>query len=248
MTKRTVLITGGSKGIGLATARHCLDQGCSVVLLARSLHGLEQAKNQFIDDGHDPSDIQLEPLDMADAERIVNEVPKLAAIQDGLFGLVNNAAFEQIGNILKYTRADMEKTWQVNMLAPILMIQACYPFLKKVGGAIVNISSIADVGYSEKYAVYGASKAFLCSFSKHAGKEFGFDGVRINVVSPGATDTPLMDEILKFHPPGEREKTRALVPIEQRFARPEEVAAAVWFALSGPKYLHAADIRIDGGI
>lgn len=248
MAKRLVLITGGSKGIGLATARHCLNQGCCVILLARNLDSLEQAKAQFIEDGHDSTDIHIESLDMADADRIVNDVPRLPQLQDGLFGLVNNAAFEQVRRVLDFSREDMETTWRVNMLAPMLMIQACYPFLKKVGGSIVNISSIADLGYSEKYAVYGGSKAFLNSFSKHAGKEFGFDGVRINTVSPGATETPLMEEILKLHPPGEREKTEALVPIEQRFGRPEEIAEAIWFALSGPKYLHAADIRVDGGI
>lgn len=248
MAKQTVLITGGSKGIGLATAAYCLDQGCRVVLLARSQHTLALSKQKFVDEGHDPSDIQIVPLDMADAERIIREVPKLAAIQDGLFGLVNNAAFEHIARALDFSFADMQTTWQVNMLAPMLMIRACYPYLKQAGGSIVNVSSIADTGYSEKYSIYGASKAFLNSFSKHAGKEFGFDGVRINIVSPGATDTPLMEEILKLHPPGEREKTQAMVPIEQRFGQPEEIAAAVWFALSGPKYLHGADIRVDGGI
>ena len=85
------------------------------------------------------------------------------------------------------------------------------------------------------------------SFSKHAGKEFGFKGVRINIVSPGPIDTPLMTEILKLFESGELEKLEASIPIEQRLGRPEEVAAAIWFALSGPKYLHATDIRVTGG-
>ena len=64
---------------------------------------------------------------------------------------------------------------------------------------------------------------------------------------PGPIDTPLMDEILKLSDPNEKEKSQAQIPIEQRFGRPQEVAEAIWFALAGPKYLHATDIRIDGG-
>jgi len=247
MTKQTVLITGGSKGIGQGAARYCLEQGCRVVLLARNLETLQQAKAQFVDDGHDPADITIESMDMADTKAIMERVPKLEPLQDGLFGLVNNAACEQICRVMDYTLEDMEKTWQVNMRGPLLMIQACYPFLKKAHGSIVNVSSIADTDYAERYSLYGGSKAFLNSFSKHAGKEFGFEGVRINVVSPGPIDTPLMAKILKLCKPDELKKLEVTIPIEQRLGRPEEVAAAIWFALSGPKYLHAADIRVTGG-
>lgn len=247
MTKKTVLITGGSKGIGQGTAKYCLDQGCRVVLLARNLQTLEQTRQEFVDDGHIPDDIHIEAMDMADAEAIMERVPKIEMLQDGLFGLVNNAAFEMIKHVVDYTLDDMETMWQVNMRGPMLMIQACYPFLKQAGGSIVNVGSTADASYVERYSLYGGSKAFLNSFSQHAGKEFGFEGVRINVVSPGPIDTPLMDEILKLFDPNEKEKSQAQIPIEQRFGRPQEVAEAIWFALAGPKYLHATDIRIDGG-
>jgi NAD(P)-dependent dehydrogenase (short-subunit alcohol dehydrogenase family) len=216
-------------------------------LLARNYELLQQAKTQFVGDGYDPADITIESMDMADAEAIMNRVPKFEALQDGLFGLVNNAACEQIKRVTEYTLEDMEKTWQVNMRGPLLMIQACYPFLKKAGGSIVNVGSIADTGYAERYSLYGGSKAFLNSFSQHAGKEFGFEGVRINIVSPGPIDTPLMTKILKLFGPDELKELEASIPIEQRLGRPEEVAAAIWFALAGPKYLHAADIRVTGG-
>lgn len=249
MAKRTVLITGGSLGIGQAAAQHCLEQGCRVVLVARKQDTLEQTRRQFIDQGHPAADIHIEAMDMADAHAILTRIPKLDFLQDGLFGLVNNAAFETIKRVDEYSVDDLEKTWQVNMRAPLLMIQACYPFLKKVSGSIVNVSSTAsDSPFAERYSLYGGSKAFLNSFSKHAAKELGFAGVRINIVSPGATETPLMAEVLKtYFSPDERKKTESTIPIEQRFGQPQEVAQAIWFALAGPKYLHAADIRVDGG-
>jgi NAD(P)-dependent dehydrogenase (short-subunit alcohol dehydrogenase family) len=247
MTRRTVLITGGSKGIGLGTAEYLLQRDFRVILLARGEAGLEDVRRNLIAAGHSADDIETAVLDMADADAIRQRVPHLRLLQSGLFGRVNNAASEILKRVTDYALDDLEQMWRVNMRAPVLMIQACYPMLKKASGSVVNVGSISDYQYWETYSVYGGSKAFLNAFTGHAGKELGFEGIRINAVSPAGVDTPLMRQIVKQFDPELIKKELRATPIEQRWGKVEEVAEAIHFCLTGPKYFHGADLRIHGG-
>ena len=248
--KRTVLITGGSKGIGFATARKCLEEGCRVILVARDGGSLESAKARLVAAGHDADEIHWEVADMADCEGIPNWLARLPWIDEGLWGLVPNAAVEILKRVEDLDIEDLEKTLRVNVIAPVLLIRHCLPQLKAAGGNIVYVGSIADFKKDARYSVYGGSKAFMKSFVAHAGQELGFDGVRINVVSPGATETELMQhmrDVEKAWPMEEIEAFQRSIPIEQRNGTPEEMAEAIWFALSGPRYFHGEDLRIYGG-
>lgn len=247
--KKTVLITGGSRGIGHATAQLLLEKGFRVILIARDEASLQTVRDNFVQSGFAADDIELVVLDMADSAAIQTRIPQCRLLQDGLFGLVNNAAFETLKNVTEYTLDDLEKTWRVNMLAPVLMIQTCYSLLQKADGSVVNVSSISDQEYSRGYSVYGGSKSFLNAFSRHAARELGFDGIRINLVSPGGTDTPLMQHMVDIGVFTEQHiaEAKAMIPIEQRFATPREVAETIYFALTGPRQLHGADLRIHGG-
>ncbi len=247
--KRTILITGASRGIGFGIARLTLQRGMRVILLAHREDELKSAAKTLVDEGFSSADIDIEVLDLADSDAIVRRVPSLPSLQSGLFGLVNNAAVEILKPFNELSRQDLDLMWRVNMLAPILMTQACYPFLKTSKGSIVNIGSTADTGYYRLYSVYGASKAFLNSLSCHAAREFGFDGVRINVVSPGGVDTPLMREVIEsgVFDSEEIRQTLQQIPIEQRWATIEEIAQTVLFALEGVRYLHGSDLRVHGG-
>jgi len=249
LMKRTVLISGASRGIGLGIAHLALKRGMRVILLAQREDELKSASQKLIAESFSAADIEIQVLDVADSDAIVRRVAKFTSLQSGLFGLVNNAAIEILKPFNEFTREDLDLTWRVNMLAPILMMKACYPFLKMSKGSVVNISSTADRAYCRLYSVYGASKAFLNSLSAHAAREFGFDGVRINVISPGGVDTPLMREVLEsgVFDPEETRKEMQQIPIEQRWATIEEIAEAAIFALEGPAYLHGADLRVHGG-
>lgn len=249
-SKRTVLIGGGSKGIGFATAGHCLERGCRVILLARDAASLERAVERLVEAGHDEADIQTRVADMMECEKLPELVADLPWIGDGLWGLVPNAAVEILKRVEDVELEDLEKTLRVNVMAPVMLIKACYPMLKKAGGNVVYVGSIADFKKDKRYSIYGGSKAFMKSFVGHAGQEMGFDGIRINVVSPGATETELMQQMRDVEKAWPMEHIEAFwksIPIEQRNGTPEEMAEAIWFALAGPRYFHGEDLRIYGG-
>lgn len=247
--KRTVLITGGSQGIGFAVAQKCLAEGCRVILVARNLRTLEEARERLKTAEASGADIQIVEGDMLDCEKIPELVSRLPWIEDGLWGLVPNAALEILKQAKDFEYAEILDTLKINVISPVLLIKACYPFLQKVQGNVVYVGSIADFKNDARYSIYGGSKAFMKSFVGHSAQEFGPDGIRINLVSPGGTDTELMQRLLADGTIPEKPFRDFLnsVPMEQRLSRPEEVADAVWFALDGPRYFHGEDIRIYGG-
>jgi NAD(P)-dependent dehydrogenase (short-subunit alcohol dehydrogenase family) len=251
MPKPVVLITGGSRGIGFASAAHCLREGKRVILVALDQEELESARGRLMDADHSADDIALYEADLSLSGLIAGWVSQLPWIKEnGLWGLVSNAAVEILKPVTDYSFEDIIGTISVNIISPIMLIQACYPHLKQARGSIVHVGSIADFKREARYSLYGGSKAFMKSFIGHAGQELGFDGIRINLVSPGATETELMKEmrdVKKMWPDEQIEQFLKSIPIEQRNATPEEIAEAIYFALAGPRYFHGDDLRIYGG-
>lgn len=246
---KTVLITGGSKGIGYATAQKCLKEGCRIILLAREKTTLQQAAQSLVAEGYSQDRIKTVCADMGDIPQMASVIEQLPWIKEGLDGLVNNAAVEILGKVQNYSLEKIEQTLRVNVIGPILLIQGCWDALVKAKGSIVNVGSVADSRFHELYGVYGGSKAFMRSFSKHLACEIGFQGVKVTSVSPGGTQTPLMDDIIKKHFNAEAiESTLKTIPMEQRWGHSEEVADTIWFALFGPRYFHGEDLRIHGGV
>lgn len=251
MNKPVVLITGGSRGIGFATAEFCLREGKRVILVARDAEDLHGAWQRLLQKGYPEEDIAVLEADLSLSGLIAGWVNQLPWIkEDGLWGLVSNAAVEILKPVIDFSFEDIINTISVNVISPIMLIQACYPHLKKASGSIVHVGSIADFKREARYSLYGGSKAFMKSFIGHAGQELGFDGIRINLVSPGATETELMKEmrdVQKVWPKEQIETFLKSIPIEQRNATPEEIAEAIYFALAGPRYFHGDDLRIYGG-
>jgi len=228
--KKTFLITGASKGIGLALGNRLAQQGHEVVGVARN------ATDGF------PG--QLHTLDLADPASSA----ELAAIIRGsqIDGIVNNVGLvraEPLGDIAVET---LEEVMRVNLHPALAATQAALPGMRSRGwGRIVNISSLTVLGSVQRTS-YAAAKAALVSFTRSWALELATTGITINAVSPGPTETELFRA---NNAPGSEGEARYLsgVPM-QRFGQPEEIAAAIAFLLSEEAaFITGQTLNVDGG-
>lgn len=239
---KRVVVTGGSKGIGKAAVLRFLAAGYRVWTCAREKKALADLIVEV------PTEYRgrlvTEILDLGDIEAVKACFRDGAFLADGLDSLVCNAAYQSLGHAMEFCETEMDRSYRVNILSPILTMQSCYPALKRREGNIIYVGSVADSRYSNGFSLYGATKAFMNSFIKHASKDTGPDGVRVNVVTPGATATPMLEASL--------EKTGDTGFIKEiglrRLGAPDEIAAAIFFASEQTSYLHGSDLRIHGGI
>jgi NAD(P)-dependent dehydrogenase (short-subunit alcohol dehydrogenase family) len=248
---KTLLLTGGSQGIGRASVEWFLEHGWRVAFVARDPEGVRQTVQDLIAAGFDPAAIHGEVLDVGDLAAIEALPGRLAMLADGLDGLVLNAFYQKIAPAHELTREDLELHWRINNLSPVLLMQACMPLLQKRRGSIVYVGSVMDDRSEPGYAAYGASKAYMRSFIRHAACDFGPLGVRINGVSPGVVRTKALDRSFEASG-GDIQETHELlmgrIPMENRAAEAREIAEAIGFAITGPRYFHGRDLRVDGGI
>ncbi len=209
---RTALVTGGSRGIGRAVVRRLLDDGYRVVNFSRSAPADLWPGEQFV------------AVDLGDTDRLQAAAAELVAAQPVLH-LVNNAALIQVADVDRVSTADMQHHLQLNLLAPLLLLQALLPAMKRCGyGRVVNLGSRAALGKPGRSA-YGATKAALAGMSRTWALELAPLGITVNTVAPGPVATELFNQ---SNPPGAPGTLRltAEIPVG-RVGQPEEVAHAV---------------------
>lgn len=251
MRKKSLLLTGGSQGIGRAAVEFFLEQGWRVVFVARDPEGVAKALADLADRGFGADVVRGLPLDVSDLDAVENLPLAAPFLENGLDALVLNAFYQKIRPAHELSREELDSHWRINNLSPVLLIKACYQHLLRTKGAIVYVSSIMDERVGRGYAAYGASKAYMRTFVRQAALDFGPDGVRINVVSPGCIRTDALERAIEALGPNARGEADALlktIPQEQRWGEPSEIAEAIWFAVTGPRYFHGRDLRIDGGL
>lgn len=237
MRGKVSLITGGTSGIGLATAKLFLREGSSVAIVGRDKEKGKEALRKL---GGGASlhfgDVSREE----DARRVVREVVDEWGRIDVL---VNAAGLFRGGSILDFSVEDWDLVVNVNLKGTFLMTKFSLPHM---GEAIVNVSSIAGVSPYPGGSAYCSAKAAVIALTKALALELADRGIRVNAVVPGLVDTPMLRGIA-----GSEERFRSyssLVPIG-RVASPEEVAEAILF-LASPlsSYVTGSTLVVDGGI
>jgi 3-oxoacyl-[acyl-carrier protein] reductase len=240
---RNVLVTGGSRGLGLGIARRLSDAGYRAITVARKMtnqlaSAIEEAERTR------PESLHFMPCDLAEIEKIPDLVKTLRKQFGPIYGLVNNAALGLHGPLALMHNSQIEQLVRVNTLSPIVLTKyVVRAMMAEGGGRIVNVTSIAGfTGYSG-LSVYGATKASLVGFTRSLAREVGRMGVNVNAVAPGFMDTDMtqdMDESLRRQV-ARRSALRRLPDVD-------DVASAVVFLLGeGGRSISGTVLTVDAG-
>ncbi len=183
---KTVIITGGSEGVGAATARLFAEAGANLMLVARGRKNLEAVAEQL----RDKTRVEIFPMDVSDAEACI-DVFKKAQFEFGRVDiLVNNAGYHARGAVESVEAADLATMVDVNLRAPIFLSRTALPFLREAPeGAIINVGSLAGRTPIPGAATYASTKAGLRSFTLALAEELRGGKIKIALVSPGPIDT-----------------------------------------------------------
>lgn len=235
---KTALVTGGARGIGLATARGLLAEGWQVALLDRDGAALSAAAERLGDVLAIEADVSVPD----DAGRAVSAVQARFGRLDGL---VNNAGVADFGPIRETTFARWQTVMRTNLDGPFLMTQAFTDLLAaEGGGAVVNITSISGLRASTLRVAYGTSKAALAQLTLQQAAELGEIGIRVNAVAPGPVATKLA---MAVHTQDIIDAYHDALPLN-RYGTEEEIAAAIIFLLSGKaSFITGQILAADGG-
>ena len=237
---KTVLVTGGTKGIGKAIALEFLKQGCEVVLNynsdERSALSTQEEFNML---GYCPV---LMRADVSDEGQVRAMFKEFFSIYDKLDILVNNAGISLVRVIQDTTLSDWNKIFAVNTTSAFLCSRAVADrMICNGGGCIINISSIWGEGGASCETAYSASKGALIAFTKALAKEFAPSKVRVNCVSPGVIDTQMNSDLTGE----EMEQLISQIP-SGRIGYPEDVAKACLY-LSEADYVTGEVLSVGGG-
>lgn len=238
----TVIVSGGSRGLGLALVRGFLDSGCRVATFSRAPTAALDALS---------ADPELGPrfhwqsLDGTDAAQASAFVASVTRKWHGVDALVNNAGIGSEGVLTLMRQADIERTIALNLGAAVLLTQACAKWMIRAKrGSIVNISSVNGIRGHSGVAVYSATKAALDGLTRSLARELGPRGIRVNSVAPGYFES----EMVKDMPEASRAQIIRRTPLG-RMAQLADISNVVQFLASEKAaFVTGQIIVVDGGI
>ncbi|MBR4642867.1 MAG: SDR family oxidoreductase [Selenomonadaceae bacterium] len=236
---KTAIITGGTSGIGLATAKIFLANDFNCVLVGRSRERFEKIKSELV------GNFEFVSADVRRVEECEKIISRAVEIFGGVDVLINNAGIYHEGAITSTNEKIFDDIFSTNVKGIFFLTRAAVDELIKNRGSIVNVASDAALKGNYFCAAYAASKGAVVAFTKSLALELASFSIRVNCVAPGDILTPLtlnqlktsgstLEDLEKFYPLG-------------RIGKPEEVAEAIYF-LSSAKFITGTVLSVDGGL
>jgi NAD(P)-dependent dehydrogenase (short-subunit alcohol dehydrogenase family) len=242
---KVAVITGGSSGIGLATAQRFISEGAHVFITGRRQNELDAAVKQ-IGKNNNVTGVQGDVSNLADLDRLYAAVKQKGRI-DILFA---NAGIDEFASLGAITESHFDKIFSVNVKGLLFTVQKALPLFQDGGGSIILTASAGGSKGIEGYSVYHATKAAIRSFARTWTVELKHRKIRVNAISPGPIHTSLIDTLVQSEEQAERLKASIMgtIPLG-RMGNPDEVAkAALFLASDDSSYVTGIELFVDGGL
>jgi NAD(P)-dependent dehydrogenase (short-subunit alcohol dehydrogenase family) len=239
---KVALVTGGSSGIGLATAKQFVNEGAHVFITGRREPELAAAVKEI---GRNVSSVQGDVSNLKDLDRLYAQIKRERGKLDIVFANAGVARYAALGTI---TEDHYDSIFNINVKGMLFTVQKALPLLPDGASIILNESIVGSKGLPMN-SVYSATKAAARSFARTWTTDLKSRRIRVNVVSPGSIDTPGLNDLLASSETGEQRKKMITnsVPLG-RFGAPDEIAKAVVFLASDDRsYVAGAELFVDGG-
>ncbi len=251
LNNKVAIVTGAASGIGRAVATLFAREGARVIVADRSLQAGAATAEEIVKAGGAASFV---PVEMGDVESVRAMVDAAPRIYGGLDILVNNAGRFSLNNYLPLADTPLEEwdaTVGVNLRGTFIACKFAIPLMiSRGGGSIINVSSIGGLAAFPRFTAYVSSKGGLHPLTRSIVLDYGRQGIRANLICPGAIDTPGNDPFIAISYSSREEyveKMGAMTPLG-RMGRPEDIAyAALYFASDEASYVTGACIVVDGG-
>ena len=247
---KVVVVTGGGAGIGGACSQAFAAEGASVVVADVNEANANGAVEAITQAGGTASAVIADVSKIDDAKRIAQH-----AIDQygGVDVLVNNASIQTYGTVVDTDEATWDRTININLKGMYLVSKYCVPeMIKRGGGAVVNLASVQGITTQPNVVAYTATKGAIIAMTRTMALDHAADGVRVNSVSPGSVDTPMLrwaaNLFVPDNPEGAVEEWGKLHPLG-RVAKAQEVAHVVLFLASADaSFVTGANVVVDGGL
>lgn len=239
---KIALVTGGNGGIGLATAKRFVSEGAYVFITGRRKPELDAAAKEI---GRNVTAVQGDASKLEDLDRLFAQIEREKGKLDIVFANAGVARYAPLGNISEEL---FDSIFNTNVKGVLFTVQKALPLLSDGASIILNASIVGSKGFPAN-SVYSATKAAVRSFARTWTTDLRSRRIRVNAVSPGATDTPGFDDLLASSEVGqERKKMISTVTPLGRLGTPDEIAKAVVFLASDDSsYVTGAELFVDGG-